>query len=148
MWLALVALKLNDHVNATGVTPEQPVRQGDDLCPARDGTCGEPWAVPAGLHPLPLPGVKGRRALFLPQGGPNVPHHGTVTGYTALLAPTHPCCRLCFSIPTISNGGHCHRHRPRSLGQPQAGHGEGVTPSQGTHQQGKDELLGKVENLV
>lgn len=61
-------------------------------------------------------GFKARRALFLPLGGPNSPHHGTVTGYTALLAPTHPCCCLCFSIPGLSNGVHSHHHWPRSPG--------------------------------
>lgn len=57
-WLVLVALKLNDHINTAGVTPEQPVHQGDDLCPARDGTRGDRPGVPAGLCPFPLQGVK------------------------------------------------------------------------------------------
>ena len=132
--------RLNGHINTAGVTPEQPVHQGDDLCPARDGTCGDWPLLPvhgqgvlagllgqaaAELHPFQLqgvkpwgtePGLKPGRALFLSQGGPNSPHPGTVTSYTALFAPTRPCCCLCFSIPGLSNGVNSHCHRPCSVG--------------------------------
>lgn len=42
-WLMLVDLQLNNHISVAGVTLEQPVHPGNDLCPAGEGTgCSYP----------------------------------------------------------------------------------------------------------
>lgn len=56
----LVTLKLNDHINTAGITPEHPVHQGDDLCPARDGTRSD-W-------PLSETALGMERESLLPRG--------------------------------------------------------------------------------
>lgn len=39
--LVSVTSELNNHMNIAGVTLEHPVRPGDELCLARDGTGGD-----------------------------------------------------------------------------------------------------------
>lgn len=121
-----VTLELNNHTNTAGVTLEQPVCPGNELCLARDGIRGDCPLLP--VHVLHGEKPQGSELGFW--GAPNSPHHGTTT---ALFTPTPPTAAC---VPHL---------QPQQRDSPRME--ESLSPP-GTHWEGKDRHLKTVEIFI
>lgn len=92
-----VTLELNNHTNTAGVTLEQPVCPGNELCLARDGIRGDCPLLPVRV----LHGEKPQGSELGFWGAPNSP---PPWNYHSTVHPNAPHCCMCPTSPASATG--------------------------------------------